>query len=201
MGWTTACVFVNQREEGFLGTFPAHDGKRARELLTALDWKFDDQSQPSQFDTGLEPPSGMFCVGAYDGASLLSGHPDLYGLVQDLEKPFVELCLSVFPNAQVLFWELDETTGLVAYALYDRKNRQRAFAYDPDEGIVVNEGDLQPEEKTVLGNSSAEQISEEAAEPLLFALTSRFLGSPFNKFQAEKLPTELFKQKKSWWKR
>src|SRR5215216_4101462 len=115
MGWTTACVFVNQRDEGFLGTFPAHDGKRARELLGALDWKFDDRSKPSQFDAGLEPPSGWFCCGAYDGAALFSGHPDLYGVVQDLEKPFVERCLSVFPDAQMLFWELDETTGLVAY--------------------------------------------------------------------------------------
>ena len=193
MGWTTACVFVNQREEGFLGTFPAHDGKRARELLVALDWKVGDQSKPSQFDAGLEPPSGWFCAGAYDGAALFSGHPDLYGLVQDLEKPFVERCLSVFSHAQVLFWELDETTGLVAYALYDSGKLRRAFAYDPDEGVVVNEGDLQPEEQTV-------QISEETAEPLLFAMTARFLGSPFNKFQAEKLPTELFKQKKSWWR-
>jgi uncharacterized protein DUF6928 len=201
MGWTTACVFVNQREEGFLGTFPAHHGKHARELLDALGWEFEDQSQPSQFDAGLEPPSGWFCVGSYDGASLLSGHPELYGVVQDLEKHLVQRCLSVFPDAQVLFWELDEGTGLIAYALYDGANLQRAFLYDPDEGVVINEGDLQPEEKTVLGNSPAEQISEEVAEPLLFALTARFLGSPFNKYQAEKLPTELFKQKRSWWKR
>ncbi len=201
MSWTTACVFINKREEGFLGTFPDHDGKRARELLSALDWKFDAESQPSQFDAGLEPPSGWFCVGSYEGAALFSGHPDLYGLVQDLEKPLVRHCLSVFPDAQVLFWELDETTGLVAYALYSSANLQRAFVYDPDEGIVVDEGDLQPEEKTVLGNSPADSIVGAAAEPLLFALTERFLGSPFNKFEAEKLSTELFKQKRSWWKR
>ena len=198
MGWSTACVLINRREEGFLGTFPAHLGDQARHLVGELGWAVDGTPTSSQLDAGLVPPSGWFCVGAYDGASVLASHPDLFGLVEALDKPIVQRCLSLVPDAQVLFWEVSESTGYVAYALYQGNDLQRAFVCDPDRGDIVNQGDLQPEEKAVLGDTSPADW-DEVAEPLLFAMTARFLGSPLNKFPAEKLPTELFKQRRSLW--
>ena len=178
--------------------FPPHLADRAREIIAELGWEVDGPSKPSQFDTGLGPPSGWFCVGAYDGASVLASHPDLFGLVEALDKPVVQQCLSLIPDAQVLFWEVSESTGYVAYALYQGNNLQRAFVYDPDRGVIVNQGDLQPEEETVIGKTTPIDW-DEVAEPLLFAMTGKFLGSPLNNFAAEKLPAELFKQRRSWW--
>ncbi len=198
MGWNTACVFLSKREEGVFGKFPPHLADRAQQVITGLNWEVDGQPKASELDTGLAPPSGWFCVGAYDGAAALASHPDLYGLVEALDRPFVPRCLSLIPNAQVLFWELSESTGYVAYALYHGDNLQRAFVCDPDRGVVLNRGDLQPEEETVLGKSSSIDWHE-VADPLLFAMTGRFLGSPLNKFAAENLPAELFKQRRSWW--
>src|SRR5258705_1330528 len=84
----------------------------------------------------------------------------------------------------------------------------------PSAGVVINDGQPQPEEESVLRNSSAARgVSDrssddedvtmidwcDVAELVLFALTARFLGSQLNTFQAEKLHVELFKQRRSWW--
>ena len=198
MGWNTACVFLSQREEGVLGKFPPHLADRAQQIITELNWEVDGQPKTSQFDTGLGPPSGWFCVGAYDGALVLASHPDLYGLVEALDKPLVQRCLSLLPDAQVLFWEISEATGSVAYALFQGNSLQRKFVCVPDHSVLIESGDLQPEEQTVLGTTSPVDW-DEAAEPLLFAMTAKFLGSPLNKFAAERLPVGLFKQRRSWW--
>ena len=95
MGWSTACVFVSKRENGFLGTFPEHLADRAQEVVVELGWEFDGQPKSSQFDAGLAPPAGWFGVGAYDGALLLCGHPDLYGLVAGSGET-IRATLSVF---------------------------------------------------------------------------------------------------------
>ena len=97
----------------------------------------------------------------------------------------------------------------MAYALYEGKKLRRALVCDPDEGAIVNDGNLQPEEEQLLHNTSTpfegSRVKEmsidwcEVADSLLLAMTAKFLGSPLNKFQAEKLPTELFKQRRSWW--
>ena len=150
MGWNTACVFHSNREEGVLGKFPPHLADRARQIIAELNWEVDGPPGASEFDTGLSPPSGWFCVGAYDGASVLAGHPEIYGLVEALDKPLVQRCVSLMPDAQVLFWELSESTGYVAYALYQGHDLQRAFVCDPDRGVILDEGDLQAEEQTVL---------------------------------------------------
>lgn len=211
MGWRTACVLVGEREGGFLGTFPAHLPGRARRLLSDLGLDAGAASKPSDFDAGLEPPPDWFCVGAYEGAALVCGHPELYGLVESPRKPFLARCLSLSPGAQVLFCELDEGTSFVAYALYERGRLLRALACDPDRGVVVNEGEVLPEEASILrtassaagrggpgaGGASDAELCD-AAESLLFALTGRFLGPPLNEFPAEKLPVELFKLKMSW---
>lgn len=198
MGWNTACVFLSQREEGVFGSFPPHLPDRAQQIIAELNWEVDGQPKTSQFDTGLGPPSGWFCVGAYDGAAVLASHPDLYGLVEDLDKPVVQRCLSLLPDAQVLFWEISQATGSVAYALFQGNSLQRKFVCVPDHSLMIEHGELQPEEQAVIGTSSPVDW-DELAEPLLFAMTAKFLGSPLNEFAADRLPAELFKQRRSWW--
>ena len=36
MGWKASCILVNERGPGYLGTMPAHDPHRARELIADL---------------------------------------------------------------------------------------------------------------------------------------------------------------------
>src|SRR5215207_8109097 len=203
MGWRAVSVFISEREGGVLGTFPTHLPERAGQLLSGLGWGVDLESKPSQLDAGLEPPPGWFCVGAYEGAALLCGHPELYGIVESPERPLRRRLLSLFPVAQVLFWELDEATNFVAYALYDGGRLLRAVACDPRRGVVLNAGELQPEEEKLLRAASGTAAPEggdltDMAESLLFALTGRFLGSPLNTFQAERLRVELFRARRSW---
>ena len=210
MGWNTAFAFIGQRGQvGYLGTFPLHRAKRATEILAGIEQR-RTKSRIATLDEGLAPPPGWFCIGAYDRSAILCGLDELYGFVER-PRPTLESALSkVFLDGTVLFGELASATNYFAYALYEDGHRRRAMAGDSTRGVVIDEGELQPEEKShfdqslerdgkrifraAVGAEVREFTLPAYGEALVFAMTARFLGRPLDVFPAENLSVEVVKK-------
>jgi hypothetical protein len=207
MGWNISCVFINARENGYLGTFPAHSANSARTLLEDLGLKRGTRSRFSTFSDGINPPAGWFGVGAYAGAYLVSGHDDLYGCGYDSEKPLLKKCLEIFPQSSILAMELASSTNYFAYRLYCAGDLVRALAGDAERGTVVDTGPIQLEEAPFFRDStlkgrersfriwkqgrSWEYSCPEMGETLTFAVAGRFLGTPLDEYRYDQLQVEL----------
>jgi hypothetical protein len=198
MGWSTSCILVNEREAGYLGTFPNHDPAAARELVRRLALGPIRHSSLSNFDAGLGPKAGWFCIGAYPGAALLAGVPALIGCVEHEENQILAKLLQEFPRASLLALELASATNYFAYAYFSKGLLLRALAGDAERGVVVNTGTPQPEEAPVLATISSADFRHKG-ESLGFAMSQQFFGCPLDRFAAEKLTVELIKVSKPVW--
>jgi len=188
MGWTMACIFINEDSTGYLGTFPVHSPDKAKVLL-ANDFGIQYRgSRLANFDAGIRPPSGWFCIGAYDRALILCGYEKLYGLAENFESRFLDSLRQLFSNADILFFELTVSTGYFAFEVYSRGEFERKVVGDPERGIVINEGTITAEERKL--DIDIDAIDVRRGEAIVFKLTERFLGVPFDQFPAEKLSVE-----------
>ena len=195
MGWTTACIFINEGSTGYLGNFPIHSPNKAKVLLVEDLGIQYGRPRLANFDAGIRPPSGWFCIGAYDRALILSGYEKLYGLAENRGSPFLDSLRQLFPNADILFFELTASTGYFAFEVYSRGQFERKVVGDPERGIVINEGTLTHEERKLGIDINA--IDVRRGEAIVFGLTARFLSVPFDQFPGEKLSVELIKQRSS----
>ncbi len=198
MGWSTSCILVNERGPGYLGTFPNHDPVAAHELIGKLGLGPVRTSSLSNFDAGLSPKAGWFCVGAYPGAALLAGVPELIGCVENEGNPLLAKLLKVFPRASLLAVELASATNHFAYAYFARGSLLRALAGDAERGVIVDKGTPQPEETPILAMVSNTDVPQKG-ETLAFAMSQKFFGSPLDRFPSEKLAVELVKVIKPVW--
>jgi hypothetical protein len=189
MSWRAACLFVNQGGPGYLGSFPLHDGNRARDVLEGLGLGSFPHSRFATLEAGLAPPARYYCVGAYPKAFLLSGLGELYGAVEQPRRALVEQCVARFAGAEALLVEVSGTVGLAAFALYASGRRVRAFGAQEGRGVVLDEGAPLPEEAPW---ASADPASHAAsAESRAFAVCARVLGTSLDRFEAERLSVEL----------
>lgn len=198
MGWSTSCILVNEREPGYLGTFPRHDPTASHELINKLGLGPVRTSSLSHFDAGLSPKAGWICVGVYPGAALLAGVPELVGCVEDADNPLLAKLLTVLPRASLLALELASATNHFAYAYFSKGSLLRALAGDAERGVVVNRGTPQPEEAPILAAVSNAEVPQKG-ETLAFAMSQKFFGAPLDRFPAEKLAVELIKMSKPVW--
>ena len=188
-------MFVNERESGYLGTFPKHNPALAREYVRILSLGRIRSSSVVDFDTGLNPRAGWFCIGAYPGAAVFSGLSGLSRCTEEPENPLVKKIVAAFPNALLLATELASANNYFGYTFYERGVLQRALAGDADRGVVVDTGNRQAEED-LLGERK-DYIK--SGETLVFSLSKRFFGCSLDKFAAERLTVEVLRTRRPIW--
>ena len=204
MGWKAASIFVNERGPGYFGTLPPHNPEKARKICHSLGLSFSNTKQ-STFENGLYPPAGTFALGAYEGGLILADQDELIGCSGEDDDPTVLKILHQYPDASILCITLHSVVNHWGYALYENSKLLRRFVGDADDGIALEEGQLQPEEKTLFErsrqtepgrrifqidiNGVTEEFPENAAgEELVFRMASRFFGQPLDHCK----PVDLF---------
>jgi hypothetical protein len=210
MGWKAACVLINEREPGYLGTLPEHDPRAARDLIERLGLGSYRSLGLTTFDYGMYPdPAGHLVVGAYDGAAIVAGQDLIYGTVTGENAHVLHRLLEMFPNAELLVIELHSVVNYFAYAYYRRGQLQRAFAGSADDGVLVETGELQPEEQDYFAHSAERDgvrtfdldgeilTVDQVGDGLVFEMAGRFLGESMYEFECDDLTVEEFEQASS----
>lgn len=219
MGWKASCILVNERGPGYLGTMPPHDPLRAERLIARLGLGRHRSRGTTTFDEGIYPE--RLVVGAYDGAAVI-GHPRVGGTCLDSgADPLTARVLAAFPQAAVLRVGLHSVVNLWGYAYFEAGRLRRAYGGCADEGVMLEEGDLLPEEQPHFERSvvrdgerffhaEIDKRTEEFDAPafgeeLVFEVMGRFFGCRPDQASGEsdplELPMEAFERVGSgrWW--
>lgn len=190
MGWKASCILINERGPGFLGTLPSHDPARARELIADCGLGLFRGRGMTSFEEGIFPDH--LAIGAYDGAAII-GDPEIGSTCLDSgDNPLMAGILKAFPKAEILRVGLHSVVNLWSYALYANGTLKRAFGGCADDGVVIDAGDLLPEERPhfeksvvrdgerfFLGEFDGQIEEQDAAsygEELVFDVMGRFFG-------------------------
>lgn len=204
MGYKAACILVNERGPGYLGTFPKHDPQAARNLVARLGLGTYASIGLRTFETDICPKPGVLGIGAYDGAAILGSQELVSGAVTGENIRFLSVVLGLFPDAEVLVLELYSAVNYFGYAYYSRGSLRRAYAGDADHGIFIETGTPQPEEQPFFAHSMVRDgvrtfeldgetwTVDQIGENLAFAMAGRFLGKPLDQFNEWELGTEEF---------
>lgn len=188
MGWKAACILVNKREPGYLGTLPKHDSQAARELAHQLGLGSYHSLGLTDFDSGIYPKDGHLVIGVYGGAAIVASQDLIFGAVTGENTRVLHRLLELFPAAELLVMELHSVVNYWAYAFYRRGALQRAYAGSADDGVLVETGELQPEEHGYFARSVVRDgvrsfelngetwTADQMGESLTLSIASRFLG-------------------------
>ena len=205
MGWKASCILVNEREPGYLGTMPPHDPGRAERLIADLGLGRHRSRGMTTFDEGIYPEH--LVVGAYDGAAVI-GHPEIGNSCLDSgADPLTARILAAFPQAAVLRVGLHSVVNLWSYAYFEAGRLVRAYGGCADEGVMLDVGDLLPEERPHFERSVVrdgrryfyaeidgrdEEFDASAyGEELAFEVMGRFFGCRPDQAKDESDPFEL----------
>jgi hypothetical protein len=209
MGWKAACILVSEREPGYLGTLPEHDSHAARELIGQLDLGLRRSVGLTTFDPGLYPDDGHLVIGAYDGAAIVASQDLIFGAVTGENDRVLQRLLKLFPAAELLVIELLSVVNYFAYAYYRQGVLQRAYAGSAEDGVLVETGEVQPEEHDYFAHSTVRDgersfeldgeswTVDQVGDSLAFRMASRFLGMSLDAFTGEALTVEEFVQPRS----
>jgi hypothetical protein len=191
MGWHISCIIANERQSGYLGTSPEHHHVAGADLLKKMRILVTHTTSFVFFEAGIDEIDSRrrFCVGAYDGAALIAGLPDLIGTVEHESNEVINRFVSLYPGATIFAFDLSSSTNYFAYALFEKSVLRRKAYGDAERGLVLNEGPLLEEEMEVL-NKHGRQDLVEHGEALVFNICIRFFGCPFDEFDGEKLHVE-----------
>lgn len=192
MGWSISCILVNEREKGCLGLFPQFNHALAQGVISKLGFGPIRKSCISSLEIGLSSRKGWFAVGAYEGAAILSGLPEMFGCGEMPSNKILTSVVDIFPAAEVLAIELASVTNYFGFSLYKRRKIVRGFAGDAERGIVLNIGEKQPEETKIISKFNNVDWRE-CGESIVFAMSARFFGVPLDQYDAEKLVVEMVK--------
>jgi hypothetical protein len=215
MGWKASCIFLSWGEPGYLGSIPEHEPARARQLIQELALGDVRSSQRifligaplslpgltgARSDMALYPPSHSFELGVYEKGVIFADQ-QVFDCVKQPEKPILQKFLSKYPGSSVMVLELHSVVDYCAFALYEQGRRVRAFCGDPEHGVQIDDGALQPEEKQLFKDAdvapgmrsyacSAAQspgTNDQAVDELelAFALSARFFGMTLDQFDQE----------------
>jgi hypothetical protein len=217
MGWKASCILVNEREPGYLGSMPPHDPGRAERLVAHLGLGRHRSRGMTTFDVGIYP--GRLVVGAYDGAAVV-GHPRVADSCLDPgADPLTARLMAAFPQAAVLRVGLHSVVNLWGYAYFEAGKLLRAHGGCADEGVMLDVGDLLPEERphfersvvrggervftTEIDGRIEEFDASSYGEELVFEVMGRFLGCRPDQARGEPdpfgLPMEAFERRRWWW--
>lgn len=206
MGWKAACILVNEREPGYLGMLPEHDSQAARELTDRLDLGPYRRLGLTTFDYGMYPDRGHLVIGAYDGAAIVADQDLIFGAVTGENVRVLHRLLQRFPAAELLVIELHSVVNYFASAYYRHGELQRAYAGSADDGVLVETGELQPEEQDSFTHSAVRDgvrsfeldgetwTVDQVGDGLAFRMASRFLGQSMDEFACDELTMEEFVQ-------
>ena len=206
MGWKTACILINERERGYLGTLPTHDQRTARELIARLGLGSYQSLGLTDFDYGMYPAEGRLVIGAYPGTAIVASQDLVFGTVTGEKTALLNKLLESFPTAELLVLELHSVSNYFAYACYDQGKLLRAYAGSADDGILIEVGELQPEEEALFVRSTMrngvlyftfaddneEYTIDQIGEEIVFSLAARFFDAPLDEFASEDLIVEEF---------
>jgi hypothetical protein len=211
VGWKASCILINERQYGYLGSFPRHDSRRAADLIRRLSLGEYTCVGLASFEAGMFPKEeGQLFVGAYDGAAIIADDRLPPACFSESPDPFVSRLLSVFPKAAVLAVMLHSSVNLFAYAYFEKAALLRVHAGSADDGVVEDWGALLPEEEPFFErsviqdgqrifrkevNGRIEEFPADAfGETLVFEITKRFFGCRLDQLDAWDLQMELFAQ-------
>src|SRR4051812_37163734 len=102
MGWKASCLLASTRDDGYLGTFPAHDPARARDLARRLGFDTYRGVGPATFEDGVYPQNGELYVGAYDGAVIVGSDRVAEECLSENVPPFVGRLAACLPRAEMV---------------------------------------------------------------------------------------------------
>lgn len=206
MGWKASCILVNDREPGYLGSLPAYDPEAARRLIDDLGLGPVRSKGMTSFDEGIYP--GHLVVGAYDGAAVIGAQTladDCFSLGDD---PLMRRVLDRFPEAEIARFGLHSVVNFWSYEFFDHGRFLRAYGGSADDGVMVDLGDLLPEERPhfersvirdgervflVEFNGVTEEYDPSSyGEELVFTLMGRFFGCNL-------IQWGIFGQNKTYW--
>jgi hypothetical protein len=188
MGWKAACILVNEREPGYLGTLPKHDSQAARDLADQLGLGSYHSLGLTDFDAGIYPKDGHLVVGAYDGAAMVASQDLIFGTVTGANTRVLRRLLDLFPAAELLVMELHSVVNYWAYAYYRSGELQRAYAGSAEDGVLVETGEVQPEERDYFAHSVVHNgvrtferhgktwTADQTGESLTLSMAGRFVG-------------------------
>jgi hypothetical protein len=189
MGWKAACILVNEREPGYLGTLPKHNSQAARDLADQLGLGSYRSLGLTVFDSGIYPEDGHLAIGAYDGAAMVASQDLIFGAVTGKNERVLHQLLHLFPGAELLVMELHSVVNYWAYAYYRQGALQRAYAGSADDGVLVETGEVQPLEDNYFAHSVVRDgvrpfeldgktwTADQTGELLTLSMASRFLGN------------------------
>ncbi|WP_152053431.1 DUF6928 family protein [Tautonia marina] len=219
MGWKASCILINDREPGYLGSLPEHDPEAARQLIDDLRLGPVLSKGITSFDEGIFPRH--LVVGAYEGAAVL-GAPtiadDCFSLGDD---PVMRRVIDRFPEAEVARFGLHSVVNFWSYEFFDHGRLLRAYGGSADDGVVVDLGNLLPEERphfersiirdgervfiTEFNGVTEEYDPSSYGEELVFELMGRFFGRNMAQWSGEDNPYSLVMegfdrlQPPRWW--
>ena len=207
MGWKAACILVSEREPGYLGALPQHDPVAAHDLIVRLGLGSCPSLRLTDFDYGVYPESGRFVIGAYNGAAIVAGQDLVFGMVIGEKGDVLRQLLELFPAAEILVIELHSAVNYFGYAYYRGQELQRAYAGSAEDGVLVERGELQPEEQDYFAHSEVRDgmryfdldgetwTVDQIGEILVFAMASKFLGKPLNQLSLKNLTVEELEER------
>lgn len=217
MGTKMFCVFINEREPGYLGTFPAHDPEKAKEMLEKLGYSeysaLKPFSQTTILSEGIDWLKESIFIGAYPGATIVCDEDLATGFFIQPHNERVKHILATFPNATIVVAVLISTSSGWGYAVYEQGKLLRMSSGDGDTGITDDFGSLLPEElshfkssvvrdgmRYFLWDSFTQQHESnhvDYGESLVFSILNRIFGhDPMEQDGAfDKLEVERFKLK------
>jgi uncharacterized protein DUF6928 len=188
MGWKAACILVNEREPGYLGTLPTHHSQAARDLADQLGLGSYRRLGLTVFNAGIYPEDGHLVIGAYDGAAIVASQDLIFGAATGENTRVLRRLLDLFPAAELLVMELHSVVNYWAYAYYRAGELQRAYAGSADDGVLVETGEVQPEERDYFVHSVVQHgvrtftrhgetwTADQMGESLTLSMAGRFVG-------------------------
>lgn len=197
MGWKAACILVNEREPGYLGTQPKHNSQAARQLADRLGLDSYRSLGLTNFDSGIYPKDGRLVIGAFDGAAIVASQNLIFGAVTGENERVLRGLLALFPAAELLVMELHSGVNYWAYAYYRFGELQRAYAGSTEDGVLVETGELQPEERDYFVHSVVQNgirtftrggetwTADQIGESLTLNMAARFVGTSLD--EADKI--------------
>jgi hypothetical protein len=213
MGLKMFCVFINEREPGYLGTFPAHDPEKAKEMLKKLGYSeysaLKSFSQTTTLSDGIDWLKESIFIGAYPGATVICDEDLALDFFRQPHNERVKHILATFPNATIVVAFSISTCSGWGYAVYEEGKLVRMSSGDGDTGITHDFGSLLPEElphfkssvvrdgmRYFLWDSFTQQYESnhvDYGESLMFSILNRIFGhdpieqdGAFDKLEAER---------------
>lgn len=197
MGWSVSFIVVNEREDGYLGTFPAHRSDEAQRLAVRLfpGRRYEPKGR-TDLDRALCPQHPA--IGAYDGAAIVAHREGTVGaVVNGDDDPLVAALVGIYPAAAMMSVQLQSAVDLFAFAYFERGTLIRSCAGTSIEGVLDERGDPLSEERAFLPALAGAPRTDahgdlDAGEELVFAVSRRFFGTPLNALPLWDLALEEF---------